>query len=121
MRPVLGIGLMLCAMSVSAAADSGVITVRPQPLDTILTNPGIGVETFQNNWGVALSAAQYPQTTVNYYRFYWNELEPQEGQINFAMLDSIIAQARAQTPSKQIALRVMDLDEPTSGSKLPRW
>lgn len=121
MKPIYWLGLLLCTFGAQAVAN-GMITVHPQPLDTILTNPGIGVETFQDNWGMPLQTPeQYPATTVDYYRFYWDELEPQEGQINFAMLDSIIAKAKAQTPSKQIALRVMDLDEPTSGSKLPRW
>ncbi|MGL5433192.1 MAG: beta-galactosidase, partial [Plesiomonas shigelloides] len=98
MKPIYWLGLLLCTFG-TQAAENGMITVHPQPLDTILTNPGIGVETFQDNWGMPLQTPeQYPATTVDYYRFYWDELEPQEGQINFAMLDSIIAKAKAQTP-----------------------
>ncbi|MFL9598710.1 hypothetical protein, partial [Aeromonas veronii] len=40
---------------------------------------------------------------------------------NFALIDRAIDQAQHATPKQSIALRVMTLDEPFSGSKIPEW
>ncbi|EGQ9934580.1 DUF4832 domain-containing protein, partial [Vibrio vulnificus] len=54
--------------------DEGIVTVYPTELSGPISNPGMGVETFHNNWGATLSTAQYPEAGIDYYRFYWNEL-----------------------------------------------
>lgn len=102
-------------------ALAGTLTLNPEPVNDLLNNPGVGLEEFHDSWGQTLSLEQHPTTTVDYFRFYWSELEPAEGQYNFALIDAAIAQAQHETPRQMVALRVMTLDEPFSGSKIPGW
>ncbi|EGR0393251.1 DUF4832 domain-containing protein [Vibrio vulnificus] len=101
--------------------DEGSVMVYPTELSGPISNPGMGVETFHNNWGATLSTAQYPEAGIDYYRFYWNELEPVEGQYAFDKLDRILAENRQESPAKMIAIRFMTADEPYTGSKIPSW
>ncbi|MFQ1650658.1 DUF4832 domain-containing protein [Aeromonas veronii] len=102
-------------------ALAGTLTIHPEPVEDLLHNPGVGIEEFHNSWGHPLSLAEHPVSTVDYFRFYWSELEPREGEYNFALIDKAIDQAQHATPKQSIALRVMTLDEPFSGSKIPEW
>lgn len=113
----------LCAVPLSAsyAWQTANITTHPEALAGPITNPGIGVETFHNSWGVTLTPAQYPETGIDYNRFYWSDLEPEEGRYNFEMLDKIISDNGSKTPRKTVGLRFMTADGPYSGSKIPQW
>lgn len=97
------------------------ITVYPTALTGPVTNPGMGVETFHDNWGSTLSSSEYPDAGIDYYRFYWNELEPEEGRYAFDKLDKILSENRHETPPKMVAIRFMTAEEPESGSKVPQW
>jgi hypothetical protein len=51
-----------------------------------------------------------------YYRWYWDELEPEEGKFNWVMVDSVIAAARAR--GQRLATRIM----PANGRpRIPDW
>src|SRR5690349_14914973 len=71
-------------------------TVRPREIDDLLYNPGMGVTDFHFGFGHPPPIEQYPQATVAYFRWPWAELEPAEGQYNFALVDRIIKQAKAK-------------------------
>ncbi|CAK2418666.1 Beta-galactosidase-like protein [Vibrio crassostreae] len=88
-------------------------------LNTPISNPGMGVETFHDGWGTVLTLEQYPVSGMGYYRYYWSELEPSEGEYNFSLIDDLLEQNAKQ--SKRVALRFMTLDEPFSGTKIPQW
>lgn len=105
----------------SVSRDEQKITVHPAALSGPITNPGIGVETFHNNWEVPLPLELYPESGVDYFRFYWTDLEPEEGEYAFGMVDRLLAQNRAALPSQMVALRFMTADGPESGSKIPDW
>ncbi|MDR4472418.1 MAG: beta-galactosidase [Nitrospira sp.] len=60
-------------------------------------------------------ADEYPHTTVAYFRWPWAELEPAEGQYNFALVDGIIAQAKAK--GETLAIRIVS--EYKTGT--PQW
>ncbi len=92
--------------------------VNPPAMSGLLTNPGTGVARFHNQ---DLSIAQYPTTGLEYRRYYWTEVEPQEGQYNFALVDEGFAAAAAQQPAMNVGLRFMILDGPESGSEIPQW
>ena len=88
-------------------------------LNTPVTNPGMGVETFHDGWGTVLTLEQYPASGMGYYRYYWSELEPREGEYNFTLIDDLLENNTKQ--SRRVALRFMALDEPFSGTKIPQW
>lgn len=112
---------LLLSLPLCAAGTSGWVTVTPGATDDILTNPGIGVASFHDGYGEHLGLAQYPDAGYEYFRFYWRQLEPQEGQFNFAPIDRVFALAAAHRPAMNVALRIMALDAPESGSMVPDW
>lgn len=107
--------------STSDSRNELMVTVHPAALSGPISNPGVGVETFHNSWGVSLASDQYPASGVDYYRFYWSDLEPKEGEYAFDTIDRLLALNQAQQPAKMVALRFMTADEPLSGSKIPTW
>ncbi|MEI7063660.1 DUF4832 domain-containing protein [Dickeya chrysanthemi] len=111
-------GLLFAVLSV---AEASMTTVTPRGLSGPLTNPGTGVASFNRGNGTVLSSADYPDTGIEYDRFYWSELEPVEGQYNFQLVDAVFELARQHQPAMNVGLRFMALDEPASGSKIPDW
>lgn len=94
------------------------VNYHPVPLTGVLTNPGMGVEDFMGN---VLPESQYPKAGTNYYRFYWDQLEPTEGHYTFWMLDKAIEYARQEDPPQVVDLRFMTMADPHDGSKVPEW
>ena len=103
---------------VMAATGGSWVTLHPKPLSGVLTNPGMGVEDFQGN---VLPESEYPIAGIDYYRFYWNELEPKEGQYNYALIDKAIQLAQQANPPQTVSLRFMALADPSDGTKIPQW
>ena len=96
------------------------VVVRPNVIDDVLVNPGIGFMTFQRFNGDKLNPGKewtegfpieyqefngnlkvegYPMTSIAYFRVYWRYLEPEKGKYNWAMIDKALktAQERQQT------------------------
>ena len=66
----------------------------------------------QRNW-----PKNYPATAVTYFRWFWDELSPQPGVINFDYIDQRI---RASNLTGQtLAFRVMAIRE--GGVGIPAW
>ena len=97
------------------------ITVHPAALRGPLANPGNGVVSFHNGYGEHLPESRYPNTGIEYQRYYWRELEPVEGQYNFALIDKAFAVAAQHHPAMNVGLRFMALDDPSTGSQIPDW
>src|SRR5207245_8617817 len=94
------------------------VTVQPTEIDDILYNPGMGFADFHLGFGKPpLPPSQHPRPTVAYFRWSWADLEPAEGQYDFVLVDSVIAQAKAR--GETLAFRMMTADSRTGGS--PRW
>lgn len=108
---------LFCPLTVLAALT----TVTPKALTGPLTNPGIGVASFHQGYGETLGLADYPDTGFEYERFYWRDLEPVEGQYNFALVDDAFKYAAAHRPAMNVGLRFMALAEPETGSQIPDW
>jgi hypothetical protein len=90
----------------NSASPGTTTTAVPVESSEILNNPGMGFADFHFGWGApTLPLSQYPVTRVAYFRWTWAELEPQPGQFNFAMVDNILAQARAR--NQRLAFRIM--------------
>ncbi|HIF9062946.1 TPA: DUF4832 domain-containing protein [Photobacterium damselae] len=106
----------------------------PKESYEIIINPDIGITDHQtinirNNkdWNIP----SYPETSVVYYRWYWEELEPEKGKYNFKLIDDTINEAKKL--NKKIVIRFMTLaglnetyyeDSPRAGKKIlgiPCW
>ena len=93
------------------------IRVEPVEIQDVLANPGMGWQTFHrfadedpNLHGIPTGAA--------YLRFGWKELEPEEGRIDFAQFDGLLAHARKA--GQKLGFRVMIAASGGSGYA-PEW
>ena len=124
-RNLLLIFLVVSGMALEVSAQK-TIYVRPNEIDDILTNPGMGFMTFQRfngdelNEGIGwtegfpikyqefdgnLENKDHPMTSIAYFRVYWKFLEPEMDNYNWAMLDKALKTAyeRHQTLLLRIA------------------
>ena len=81
------LALALTTLAVSATPRR--VTVRPQPTDELLANPGMGWQTFHTFADEDRNLQGLPSGCA-YARFYWREIEPADGKIAFPQLDSIL-------------------------------
>ncbi|MCE5271674.1 hypothetical protein LLH00_10375, partial [bacterium] len=80
--------------------------VNPVESDEFLLNPGVGftspntTDSDMQRWN-----PRYPRCANAYYRWYWNEIEPEEGQIRFGMIDTLLDQVHRE--KQAFCFRVM--------------
>ena len=79
------------------------ITYRPRETTDLLVNPGMGWTTFHSYNGDDKNRG-YPPSSIAYFRLYWDQLEPEEGQYRWDIIDDIMANARRHR--QDVALRV---------------
>lgn len=110
--------LLICLPALLYACNSGnkTIVVRPVEIDSFLLNPGRGFTSTGNLFNDNIVNRRHPLCGVNQQRYYWDQLEPKEGEINFAIIDSAIA--RSARNGQQLNFRVMCQDE---DMVLPEW
>lgn len=127
--------LNLCAAFARAQKHPDVIVVRPREIQDVLTNPGMGITTFQRFNGQALnppltwsergpesklpqaaSKPDFPDTSVAYCRWYWDTLEPERGHFRWEIIDLALAEARAH--GQKLAIRLMPYSDQ---DPLPAW
>src|SRR5438067_7941962 len=80
------------------------VVVTPREIDDLLANPGMGWQTFHTFADEDHALDGLPSGCA-YFRFYWREIEPRRGEIDFQKLDSILAHARRA--GQRFAFRVM--------------
>ena len=119
--PLVSLFTLCSALLMAGPAQAEDQVITPQPYSGLLTNPGMGIASFHDGYGQKLSVLDYPDTGIEYERFYWSDLEPQEGVFNFALTDNAFAVAARHQPAMNVGLRFMVLDEPQTGSKIPAW
>lgn len=128
--------LTLTTLPLANVAVAEEVTIRTTPIaiNKILINPDIGITDYHSfdikndPWW---NEPTHPETSVVYFRWYWEELEPQQGQYNFKLIDDTINQAAAL--GKKTVIRFMTMagknDEhynpsPNAGKKIlgiPCW
>jgi len=131
--------LFLIAVGVSlyvrASAQTETVVVRPESSDEVLVNPGMGITTFQRfngqplnqglRWSeegptskqaVASGGSVFPDTSISYCRWFWNELQPTANRIRWEIIDTALDEARRHHQS--LAIRLMPYDEE---HPLPEW
>jgi hypothetical protein len=99
----------------AVAAD--VTRVEFAESEELFANPGMGWQTF-HQFADRDKALQGLPSASAYFRFYWREIEPRDGAIDFAQFDDLLGRARAA--GQKFAFRVM-----TTGSggysDAPAW
>jgi hypothetical protein len=128
-------GMLLVPAFVYAQESTVPVVVKPVEINDILNNPGIGFTTFQRfngddlNEGMGwteglpivyqdfdgdLTNKNHPQTSIAYFRVYWNFVEPEQGQYNWAMIDKALRTAaeRGQTLMLRLPPYSAEVDVP---------
>ncbi|WP_305846190.1 DUF4832 domain-containing protein [Photobacterium kishitanii] len=85
-------------------------TFYPRVINDILVNPDIGLTDFytiDSHDDPYNPVPSYPQTSVVYYRWYWEQLEPEQGVYDFSIIEKTLAQAIAH--HKKLVFRIMTL------------
>ena len=81
--------------------------IKPEPSSSILVNPGMGWTTFYSFNGDEINAG-HPSASIAYFRFYWDDLEPEEGRFRWDVIDKLIEIGRER--NQKVALRVSAMD-----------
>ena len=116
-------------------AQNDNVIVRPKEIDTVLVNPGMGVQTFQRFNGDALNAGlrwseagptavvqpaaekpDFPESSISYCRWFWNVLEPEHGKYDWNIIDLALKEAREHHQTLNIRMMPYDQHHP-----LPEW
>ncbi|CAL1518513.1 DUF4832 domain-containing protein [Chitinophaga sp. MM2321] len=110
--------LVICLLGLFAACTSRTetVVVRPVEIDSFLLNPGRGFTSTGSLFNENMGTRQHPLCGVSQQRYYWEQLEPREGEIDFSVIDSAIA--KAVRSGQQLNFRVMCQNE---DMVLPKW
>src|SRR5438874_5329777 len=134
MKDLLSLAVFIFLSCLSYAQRDTVI-VRPVPINDVLINPNMGITTFNRFNGQATNPPlewsevgpvtklpqastkpDFPDTTIAYLRWYWNALEPEQGQIRWGIIDLALKEARAH--GQTLAIRLMPY---SNKDPLPEW
>jgi hypothetical protein len=96
--------LLAQSLDLNAATPAKAVRVEPRETDELLANPGMGWQTFHRFADQDPNLQGLPSGSA-YFRFYWREIEPQAGRIDFPKFDELLAQARRA--GQKFAFRVM--------------
>jgi len=94
------------------------VQVEPRRIDDLLANPGMGWQTFHCFADEDPALAGLPSSCA-YFRFYWKELEPEEGAVAFEKLDALLA--RAHKAGQKLAFRIMCAGTRQDYLYVPKW
>jgi hypothetical protein len=127
--------LVLLVFSAAAFAQSSPVIIRPKEVHDVLVNPGIGIQTFQRFRGQAIyptlrwsevgpeaavadatGPVDFPESSVAYLRWFWWQLEPEQGKYRWNILDSALEEGRKH--GQTVNIRLMPYDQ---GNPLPEW
>jgi hypothetical protein len=97
-------GPFLVCLALAAEITPRTVKVQPQETEALFANPGMGWQTFHRFADEDRNLAGLPSGSA-YFRFYWREIEPQDGQIDFARFDELLAHARRA--GQKLAFRIM--------------
>lgn len=105
MKRFLGLAAVLLLLwSVASGDASEMVRVEPKASKELLANPGMGWQTFHRFADEDKNLEGLPSGNA-YFRFYWREIEPRNGEIDFAKFDQLLA--RARKAGQTLSVRVM--------------
>jgi uncharacterized protein DUF4832/glycosyl hydrolase family 42 (putative beta-galactosidase) len=96
--------LVFAAFAGSSGAGARRVVREPRETDELFANPGIGWQTFHTFADEDRNLEGLPSAGA-YFRFYWREIEPTAGQIDFARFDTLLAHAKKA--GQKLAFRIM--------------
>jgi len=102
----------------AAGAADGRVTVEPTETDELFANPNMGWQTFHHFADADENLAGLPSSSA-YFRFYWSQLEKEQGQIDFGLLDDLLG--RAEMAGQGLAFRVMCAGTNADYMHVPEW
>ena len=127
--------IVLAGTAYGSLGYAASVIVRPVEIQDVLTNPGMGIQTFQRYNGDALNPGvewseegptklvvspterpDFPASTVAYCRWHWATLEPEQGKVRWEIVDLALEQARQH--GQRLAIRLMPYDPK---HPLPEW
>jgi hypothetical protein len=132
-------GLIFLLFVAAAVYAQSVVTVRPQEIDDVLVNPGIGFTTFQRfngdtlNEGLkwtegypiayqefkgSLENKDHPATSIAYFRIYWKFVEPAQGKYDWRLLDRALATAHSRKQSLMLRIAPYGTNK---DNDVPEW
>jgi hypothetical protein len=117
MRSIILIVIALSCCLTDAAGQNRA-KVMPRETDELLANPGMGWQTFHRFADEDKNLQGLPSTCA-YFRFYWSEIEPVEGRIDFARFDDLLA--RARKAGQKLAFRIMCAGTRRDYMYVPQW
>lgn len=95
------------------------VKVLPGQIDEILSNPGMGWQTFHHIADDDKNLPEWLGSTVHYARWGWDTLEPESGKIDYAFLDEVLGQSRRA--GQRLAFRAMCCSTRTGNPYHPDW
>lgn len=109
--------LLFGLFAICTSFNKTVTVTLPEDKD-FLQIPGVGWQTFYRTADAdkTLSGLRF-KSGCAYFRFYWNTVEPKEGQFAFGMMDSLLQRCRQN--NQTLAFRIMC--ENPSGEGMPKW
>jgi len=129
-----GFALFFILAGAVSIAQNNVI-VRPKEIDDLLLNPNMGIQTFQRfrnqpiypgmRWSEvgpvqreadAGGHVDFPDSTVAYMRWFWWQLEPEQGKYRWEIIDAALDEARRH--GQTLMFRLMPYDQ---NNPLPEW
>ncbi len=111
--------ILIAAVGLAALAGArDRVPVLPKESDAVFANPGMGWQTFHRFADEDPNLEGLPSSSA-YFRFYWRDLEPKEGRINYALFDSLLA--RAHHAGQKLAFRVMCVGTDRDSMHVPLW
>lgn len=130
---ILAFGAAAQAQAQTSAPDT--VVIRPVEINDMLTNPGMGITTFQRFNGQQLSPLytwsengpvttlpqaktkpDFPDTTISYCRWYWSTIEPEPGKFRWDIIGLALREAREH--GQRLAIRLMPY---SNEDPLPAW
>ena len=115
-----GISLIVVVLNscLASAVEGSMIEVTPEETDELLANPGMGWQTFGRFADEDKNLEGLPSSSA-YFRFYWSQIEPEEGKIDFAMFDELLAHAKRA--GQKLAFRIMCAGTSRDYMYVPQW
>jgi hypothetical protein len=110
----------LLAAAVTACVSAGApVTFKPQESDALLANPHLGWETFQKPAKSDKNLPAWIPSTVEYYRWRWKDLEPKQGEIDWAFVEKGLSAAAAS--GQTLGIRIMSVGSSARETYYPEW
>jgi hypothetical protein len=94
------------------------VVAEPKEIQDVLANPGMGWQTFHCFADEDEHLRGIPTKTA-YFRFYWDGIEPEEGKVDFALFDELLA--HAHRAGQRLGFRIMIASTDPNSLGAPKW